>query len=403
MAVLDVDVAAALKEHYKPQRIKQMVYKNQPLLALMPKYTKFGGENMPIPVINGNPQKRSATFAKAAVAEPGSRTSKVNQFLLTRKKDYSLAQISHEAIRASKSDADAFIRYATMEIDGAIHSLKRSLGTAMYRDGSGSLGTTTTTGDGLSIQLADPADIVNFELGMAIVAATGTESLHNTNVNLIETIDRNAGSFTVDGSLGTLASGDHLYVLGDRDLKVSGLEAWCPEAAPTTELPEGGSFFGCFRGLDVTRLGGLRMDGSLQPIEEALVDGMSLIAREGGTPSHIFCNYTTYANLEKALGSKVQYITAESSVADVGFTGIQVHGPAGTVKVIPDVNCPSDVAWVLQLDTWSLNSLGECPQILDLDGNQMLRLSDKDAYEVRTGYYAQIGCSAPGWNCRIAL
>ena len=215
MSVLDVDVTAALKQHYKPQRIKQMGYKNQPLLALMPKYTKFGGENMPIPVINGNPQRRSAQFGFAQSSDLGA--SKVNQFLLTRKKDYSLAQITHEAIRASKSDADAFIRYATMEIDGAIHSLKRSLGTAMYRDGSGTLGTTTTTGTGNSIQLADPADIVNFELGMGIMAATGSDTAHVVaDLPTITQIDRNAGSFEVSSTLGTLVDGDILFVAGDR-------------------------------------------------------------------------------------------------------------------------------------------------------------------------------------------
>ena len=47
---LDVGtVTEALKEHYKPLRVQNMVYKDNPLFAMMPKYTKFGGENMPIP------------------------------------------------------------------------------------------------------------------------------------------------------------------------------------------------------------------------------------------------------------------------------------------------------------------------------------------------------------------
>ena len=62
---LTTTVTQALKEHYKPQRIKEMVYQNNPLLALIPKYTKFGGENMPIPIITTGPQRRAATFATA--------------------------------------------------------------------------------------------------------------------------------------------------------------------------------------------------------------------------------------------------------------------------------------------------------------------------------------------------
>lgn len=91
---------------------------------------------------------------------------------MTRVKDYSFAAIQHEAIRASAGNADAFVRYASNEIDGAIHSLKRSLAVAMYRDGSGQIGTINSSnpGDGdTSFTLATPADIVNFEVGMDIV------------------------------------------------------------------------------------------------------------------------------------------------------------------------------------------------------------------------------------------
>ena len=56
-------VVEALKEHYKTQRIKEMAYQNNPLLAMMPKYEQFDGENMPVPIILTGPQRRSATFS----------------------------------------------------------------------------------------------------------------------------------------------------------------------------------------------------------------------------------------------------------------------------------------------------------------------------------------------------
>jgi hypothetical protein len=113
-------------------------------------------------------------------------------------------------------------------------------------------------------------------------------------------------------------------------------------------------------------------------------------------------NYAKYAELEKALGSKVQYVDLKVS-ADVGFRGIQINGPRGVIKVIADQNCPSNVAYMLQLDTWKLYSLGKAPKILDSDGMKMLRESNADAVEIRIGYYAQLGCKAPGFNARIAL
>tara|TARA_R100001594_G_scaffold126751_1_gene164121 strand:- start:5663 stop:6880 length:1218 start_codon:yes stop_codon:yes gene_type:complete len=402
---LTTAVTEALKEHYKPERIKEMVYKNNPLLALMPKYTKFGGENMPIPVLHANPQRRSATFANA---QDNTSTSTLKQFLLTRVSDYSFASIAHEAIKASENNADAFIRYATMEVDGAIHALKRSLAVSMYRDGSGSIGVQSSAdpGGGTTLTLASTDDISNFEIGMQIVlapSATGS-LLSNVGTKTVTAIDRDAGTITVNSSLHADAdAGDHIFQLGDAHAgasfkKISGLEAWVPASAPGSS-----AFFGVDRTSDVTRLGGNRSDGSSKPIEEAFIDGLSKAAKNGGTPSHIFCDYATYANLEKALGSKVQYDKVSASDAEVGFTSLKMHGPAGTVDVIPDINCQPNVAWALQMDTWSLNSLGEAPQILDLDGNNMLRESSADAYEVRIGFYGNVACTAPGYNVRIAL
>jgi len=58
---------------------------------------------------------------------------------------------------------------------------------------------------------------------------------------------------------------------------------------------------------------------------------------------------------------------------------------------------------MLQMDTWTLNSLGAAPHILDLDGNRMLREANNDAYEVRVGFYGNLSCNAPGYNSRVAL
>ena len=113
-------------------------------------------------------------------------------------------------------------------------------------------------------------------------------------------------------------------------------------------------------------------------------------------------SYSKFAELEKALGSKVQYVDLKATV-DIGFRGITINGPRGPISVIADQNCPTDVAYMLQLDCWKLYSLGKAPRILDMDGLKMLRESNADAVEIRIGYYAQMGCKAPGYNARIAL
>ena len=116
----------------------------------------------------------------------------------------------------------------------------------------------------------------------------------------------------------------------------------------------------------------------------------------------VSCNYSNFADLEKALGSKVSYID-EKINPQIGFRGILIHGPRGPIKVIPDQNCPKNVAFMLDMSMWKLYSLGKAPKILDSDGLRFLRESDADAVEVRVGYYAQLGCRGPGYNVRVAL
>ena len=383
--------AAALKQHYTDQKIENMVYKDNPFLAMISKYEDFGGENLKLPVKYGIPMGRSATFADA---QTNKSASQLKAFLLTRNSDYAIASIKNETIEASKGNANAFIEAATFEIDGAIEAATRSLAISLYGDGSGQLGVVgsiDTTGTNDAITLATIQDITNFEVGMELNFGTAT-----TNRELL-LINRDTGVMEVDTSSGATAT-EAIYVDGDKDLMLTGLGGWLPSTAPTST----DSFFGVDRSADTSRLGGIRFDGSSLPLEEALIGAAARVARGGGKPDVCFVNYSNFADLEKALGSKVSYVDVKVN-PEIGFRGILIHGPRGPIKVVPDQNCPNGVAYMLQMDVWKLYSLGKAPKILDSDGLKFLRESAADAVEARIGYYAQVGCRAPGYNVRIGL
>jgi hypothetical protein len=116
------------------------------------------------------------------------------------------------------------------------------------------------------------------------------------------------------------------------------------------------------------------------------------------------CHPTNFADAVDLLGNKVQYVTQEAfNNPQVSFEGFKVMGPGGAVKVLPDPWCPINVPYGLTLSTWTLRSLNKAPHILDLDNQNLLRLSSSDGYEMRVGLYGNLCCSAPGKNIRIAL
>lgn len=399
---------AALKQHYTDDRIINMVYKDNPFLGLVSKMEDFGGRNLPIVNIWGNPQGRSVNFTRAQVRGQVTN-SRLDDFLLTRVKDYSIATIDNETLEASKNNANAFMEAATTEIDGAINSLTRSIAVKMYRAGYGEVGNIATGGiSSATITLAQAEDVTNFEVGMELdlsATLTGAVRAYGTSGNglIITAIDRDAGTLTfgfnvtdaTNGIPGATA-GDFIFVRGDHSgsvlTSIAGLGAWVPDTAPTST-----AFFGVDRSQDVTRLGGLRFDAASLPLEEALIKGAARSGREGAKLDHYFMSYDKFEQLEKALGAKVQYVDSFAT-AEVAFRGISINGPRGMIKCIPDQNCPNNRIYGLSLDMWKLYSLGKAVRVIDTDGLQMLRQASADGVEVRYGFYGNLGCRAPGHN-----
>lgn len=403
MATLDVGQATAiLKEYYSNQRVTQMTYKDAPLYAMLTKVKDFSGRIYPLPMRVTNPQGRSSTFANAQSQKIGSN---YKEFSLVRAKDYSLASISSEAIMASENDAGAFLRLATAEIDGALDSLKRALGWAIYGDGSGAIGTIASyslVGGFAVIALSQVEDVVKFEIGQTLEVRSGaTLRSFSTGVSItqVSKVDRDQGIVTlaaisITGS--DIVANDTTNVVGDYNTKLTGLAGWLPKTTPTSAL-----FFGVDRTADATRLGGVRNSAIGKPMDEALIDAARRAGREGGSPDYGFLGFSRYAQLEKTLGSRVIYSDVE--VAGVGFRGIEISGPNGKIVIMPDRDCPENTGYLLQMDTFALYSLKEPVMILDMDGNKMLRESSADAYEIRCATFSQLGCTFPGANVVISF
>ncbi len=414
---------AALKELYTGDDfMKDLVYKKNPFLALVPKDESpggFAGKYIPVPLIYGTPQGRSATFSSAQANQTAPALS---SFFVYRVKNYQLCTIENELLEATKNDAGAFVNEAKLNMDTSIRNISNDLALDLYGAANGIRGVISTITSGV-IVLTRPADVVNFEVGMSLVSfsASGTTYTQSTSaaVGYIIRVNRSSGEITVAATQGGSAatptnwsgSFPNLAVEGDVSfgahsvqtsyLKVSGLAAWLPQTAPSASE----SFWGVDRSVDVTRLSGVRFDGSSETIEEALIDAASLVAREGGQPDMCFMSFASYAALEKSLGSKVQYVDVKHEEADIAFAGIRIHAPYGPITIIPDRNCPPLRAYLLQLDTLKFRSLGKAPHILTygLEGLEGLRVGTADALEIRIGYYGNLICNAPGWNCVVTL
>jgi len=400
MSILDNQAfIPALKTLYTDKEIRNLVYKNNPFLAMVPKFEGFTGDARKIPLIYGNPQNRSAQFGTALSI--GS-TSLLQAFFLTRAPNYSVGEVANETILASQNDSGAFMRALKLEVDGALNSLARSLATQLYRNGTGWIGQiSSTSGTGTTLTLADPEQSVNFEVGMALEAnATLTNPITLTTTGqqgVITAIDRINGIITLSQAIPGMAVSYYLFPRGDGlQGTLSGLDAWIPFANRNTVLAA--PFFQVTRNTDTTRLGGQYFDGSSLSLEEGMQQLLRYVYREGGRPDYFFVNSLIYQNLIISLGSKVQYVNVKAGDIDVGFEGVQIHYPGGRVTVLADQNCPDNYGYALEMRTWEMASLGKAVNLFKGDGLDVLRSATNDSLQFRCYSYSNLACYAPGFN-----
>lgn len=391
--------SAILKTLY-PSGLSEVLMPKTPLFALLAKDTAFSGDGRYVALRYAGATGASTDFATAqALKGPGS----YSRFYVTRKKEYVLTSIDGEMIRAA-TDKGSIVRGLKAATDDAMYAFQRSIAAGLYGNGGGALGqiSSGSTVGSTTITLANTADVVRFEVGMTVQAATtdGTSGSVESGSVQITAIDYDAGTLTAAANwstgIGTIATGDYLFRKGDFGNKFTGLGGWIPASAPSST-----AFFGVDRSVAPSRLGGLRYSGSGAPIEETLITAANKAAQFGASPDVCMMNNVDFGNLVKARQSKV--FVEPRGTTGLGFRALELEGPRGTIDVVPDPDCPKGTSYLLQKDTWTLGSLGACPDFLSDDGNQILRESSADAYEMRIGAYLNLWCDAPGYNMRVTL
>lgn len=397
----------ALKTLLPATEVKMRAYKNNPVLAMLPKMESVEGRNIQVPIQYGTPRGRSSTFSKA---KENKKPSKYEAFFLTLTRDYTMYDIDGLALKTTRGNAGAAIDLIANEIDSALFTGSRSVAMAIASDGTGVRGRigaiNSTT---ITLTLSD--QIVNIEVGDELVAVDGSgaaTAAARAGVATVATVNRAAGTFTVDAVPGTWSAssgGDYLINEGDEagggSIKMlSGIPAWLPTSTPSSTL-----FFGVDRTVDSTRLGGLRYAGTGETVEEAGISAATLCKREGAMPDVWVMNPVHLAQLIKEQGQRVQYNRVGSfDIPSIGFKSVKLVTPFGDVDVVADHNFVPGVSYMLKLDTWKLYSAGAAPHVLDYgDAGRWLRNSDSDSVEGRIASYAQLGCSNPGQNMVVTL
>lgn len=332
----------------------------------------------------------------------------------------------------TKTNAGAFVDAAKLQMDGGFRNITNNIAFELFGSGTATRGvsaaTSSQTGASpnvVTLPLTNAQQIVAFEVGMLIVASTTDGGAPSATGVIITAVNRSTGVITGNGitistgatvaSMGSewaIGTGlAYLTVNGDLPsagatstssyLALSGLAAWIPTTSPSGS----DNFWGVNRSADPTRLAGCRFNAQSYTIEEGMTKALAFLNREGGKPDLCVMDFESYASLVNALGAKVQYVQVNHDEVEVAFEGITFQSAYGRVTVLADRSCPPQTAYLLTMNTFKLRSLGKVPHILTygMEGLEGLRVGNADALEIRIGYYGNLICSAPGWNCVVQL
>lgn len=405
--------------------MKDLVYKENPFLALVPKNESsdgFAGKYIPVPLEYGTPQGRAHTFSNAQNQQTAASLASFFVYVIS---DYQLVTITNLLMEQTKTSAGAFIDAAKLQMDGGFRNITNNIAFELFGSGTATRGISSSastqagvTVGGTVLPLTNAQQIVAFEVGMLLVASSTDGGAPSSDTVSITAVDRANGIVYGTASAATLSanwaigSGSaYLTILGDLPstgasstssfLALSGLAAWLPVTSPSGS----DSFWGVNRSVDPTRLAGLRYNASSYTIEEGITNALAFGNREGAKFDIIIMDFASYSALVNSLGAKVQYVQVKHDEVEVAFEGISFQSAYGRITVLADRSCPPQTAYALTMSTWKLRSLGKVPHILTygMEGLEGLRVGNADALEIRIGYYGNLICSAPGWNMVISL
>lgn len=404
-----VSADSLLRTHYDPSAIADLIAQKNPFFGMLPKKKGMTGRTVNSFVNYGAGGGASSDFSIAQAMSKISGNS-MAQFAVPLVTKHKVSRVSADLIEETESDVGAFMDAVTLISDSDLLDFGNQLSIALLRGTSGARGQvgSTTTIASATLVLATLSDVDQFEVGQQLYAAASekTGAIRPLGSNghglYIVAIDQTQGTLTVGTSpvanaaqcnlndaadgIPTIATGDFLYIAGDRNVSVNGFSDWCPYGSVLSN----DSFLGVNRFANQTRLAGSWVDQSSgsQQMTAVLQDAGAQVARAKGELTHFVMNHKHLTDLSKELGSATVYVDVPSTQAKVGYTGIKISTPAGEVVCVADRSMPATAIYGMDINELDLLSVNEPVYAWAKDGKVWLRTSDDAGMEIR--FYSRI-------------
>ncbi|AHF07169.1 phage major capsid protein [Desulfitobacterium metallireducens] len=332
------------------------------------------GKNFTIPLhVGGN--EGFASVAEGGIL-PTAGSQQYKECIVPQRYIYSTIEITGPTIKATKSDAGAFIRAVDSEMKGAAKDFKRQLNRMFWGDGTGILSVCGTTTTATTVNVASTKYI---RVGMTVdilTSATGAVVANGVAVLSVPS----STTFTVASAVST-ASTDAVYIHGSRNIEVMGLQGICSATLPIQTLdPATYAFW---------KANVLANGGTPRAITEALMQTAmdTTETNSDGSTKAILTSFGVRRAYQSLLTNTRQYMNTMDLKG--GKKALDYNG----LSLIADKDAPTGKVFFLDTDYLKVYQLSDIDWMQE-DGAILSRVAGKDAYGATLYRYLELGCSA---------
>ena len=320
---------------------------------------------------------------------PSSAGNNYEQLVSTLKNLYGTIEISDKAMRASSSDAGAFVNLLNAEMEGLLKASKFNFGRMLYGDGSGLLATTVanTTGEKNKIKVDKikgliegmTIDVYNAS-GVKDTAVSGARIVSIDRVNKIVTLSQPAST--------TLGAGYTVYVQGSKGNEITGLEAIFGDSEYIYGLKRSDySFLKPYTKTIAKTVSVGAIQDAIDAVEET----------SGGTIDFIVASYKMRKQYVDALcnnRTNIDYLTLDGGYKALSYSGI---------PFVADRFVGDNDMYLLNSNDFKLHQLCDWRWLEGEGGTVLHQVAGKACYSATLVKYADLLCERPMGQAKLTF
>lgn len=374
---------AFLKKYYIGKKaLYQLDSYKTPLVGLLSKDLGAGGSTWEQTIGVTNVQGGSNGSFATAYANSTTGVDKV--FSGNYKKRFADVKIQDFTLQSSRNADGGIEKAGVRKVNTLKDEFLQTINFQIPRDEGGSYGqlaATDVTGSAITAATRDYAltdatkgGVQYLKPGKILDYGPNLDGTSLRTVGLQTVIGRNvfAGTFK-QTSGGSVSGSDYVFENGSAGSALAGFQSWCP----LTDTLAATTFKTVDRSIDVNGLGGIRVGGVGDSMEELLTDAVSAHRQLGGDPDVVGVHPKRYAQLRKELSGRIRFNEVKGKPLVGGsnsfsFRGIEIDAGGRPVTIVEDAAIPTSVSWVIDtkviflrsMDQWPRNPMSEVMQLL---------------------------------------